>query len=377
MGKRLLISSLSVGGGHGRAGQCVAAAIGEVAPGWDVRLIDLSDHCAGWFRVLYVRGYLFIVRRVPRLWGFLYRHPPRRSGTLPPWLIRVALRRYERLVRELQPHVVLATQVTASEATAALRRRGRFRGVAATVVTDFDAHPSFCTPGIDAFFVPDEAIRERFVSCGVPPERVEATGVPIDPAFEQSFDAAGLRARHGLRPHVPMALLMGGSLGLGHMAAAVRALLAADRALDLVVVAGHNRRLRGELEALAADGTARLVVHGFVDFVPELMAMADLFVSKPGGLSMTEALTMGVPTLAVAPLPGQEEANLRHLAGQGVVRSLADGEDLASAVTALLDDAAARQRLRAAARAYAHRGTARRIAERLVELAEEKGAEGD
>ena len=374
MGKRLLIASMSVGGGHARAGASVAAAVRALAPAWEVRSIDVRDYAAAWFRAAYVTGYLFIVRHVPWLWGLLYRHPPRRGGTLPPWLIRLAFRRYARLVRDLRPDVILATQITASEATDALCARGLFRGVAATVVTDFDAHPSFRAKHIDRFFVPDDDIRARFLAAGLPAERVEATGVPIDPAFERGPDVAAAVARLGLRPGVPRVLLMGGSLGLGPMDAAVRALLATGRPLDLLAVAGHNQRLRRRLEALRGDGAVRLHVFGFVSFVAELMAVADLFVSKPGGLSMTEAITAGVPVLAVDPLAGQEVANLRHLAAQGVVRALADGESLPGAVASLLDDPRGRERLAAAARAYAHRGTAHRIAARLLELSGRKDA---
>ena len=374
MSRRLLIVSLAVGGGHGRAGQCVASALQDAAPGWDVKSVDLGDYGSRWFRLLYVSGYLFIVRRLPWLWGFLYRHPTRKRGTLPPWVLRWVLRPFERLVRDYDPHVILCTQLTASEATDQLRSRGLYHGVAATIVTDFDSHRTWLADHIDLFFVPDDALRQRFVAIGLPPERVEATGVPIDPAFEGDFDGVALRATHGLRPDVPVVLLMGGSLGLGSMEAAVRALLATHQPLDLVVVAGHNETLRQRLESIETDGPARLRVFGFVDFVPELMAVADLFVSKPGGLSMTEAMTMGVPTLAVDPLPGQEVANLRHLAARGVVQPLEDGEGLAEAVMRLLADEAGRRRVSQDARAYVHHHTARHIATRLVELAAARDA---
>mgnify|MGYP000672274241 CR=1 FL=1 len=372
MSRRVLIVALSVGGGHGKAGEAIARAIAEQAPACAVRSIDLRDHAAAWFRSLYVAGYLFIVRHVPWLWGWLYRHPPRRGGTMPPWLLRPALRPFERLVADWQPDAILATQLTASEAAASLRARGVFRGATATVVTDFDAHPAWQNNEIDCFFVPDEELRRRFVALGIPPERVEATGVPISPAFEGAFDPAALKAKHGLRPGVPVVLLMGGSLGLGPMEDAVRALLASGRPMELLVVAGRNERLRERLGRLGAVGESRLRAFGFIDFVAELMAASDLFVSKPGGLSMTEAVTIGVPTLAIAPLAGQEVANARHLAAQGVVECLRPGESVAAAVERLLADAAARRRLAAAARAYAPRCPARRVARRLIELMEKR-----
>lgn len=372
MSKRLLIVALSVGGGHGKAGESVANAVHELAPDWEVRSIDLSEFAAGWFRTVYVAGYLFIVRHVPWLWGYLYHHPPKRGGTMPPWLLKRALRPFEHLVREWQPDVILATQITASEAAASLRSRGIHRGAVATVVTDFDAHPSWRNDQVGLFFVPDEDIRGRLAATGIPADRLVATGVPISPGFEPPFDVAALKARHGVRPDAPVVLLMGGSLGLGPMEAAVRALAASGRPLELLVVAGHNAALRQRLERLAPSGECRLHVFGFIDYVAELMAISDLFVSKPGGLSMTEAVTMGVPTLAIAPLAGQEVANGRHLAAQGAVECLKPDEPLAAAVLRLLDDPAARQRLAAAARAYAPRRPAHHIAERVVGMVEKR-----
>lgn len=370
MNRRILIASASLGGGHGRAGQCVAEALGELDPRCAVRCVDLCELSAWWFRALYMRGYLLVVRRVPRLWAFLYRRPPRKGGgTLPPWFLRFALPGYERLVHDFEPGLILSTQITASEATAALRKRGVYHGRTATVVTDFDPHPAWDTGGIDRFLVADEAVAEGFVRAGIPPDHLEATGIPISPLFEGPFDREALRARHGLRQGVPVVLLMGGSLGLGGMAEATRALLRSGRAMDLVVVAGHNARLRRAVEAMSPGVASRLKVFGFVDFVHELMAAADLFVSKPGGLSMTEAATVGVPTLAVAPLPGQELANLRHLLAQGVVECLREGEGLAEAVERLLGDSAGRDALRAAAGRYAHHHSARRLAERLLAMA--------
>jgi len=367
----VLIVSESLGGGHAKAGQCVATALKDLAPDWEVRCVDLSHFAAGWFRTIYFGAYLFAVRHIPWVWGFLYRHPPRRSGgTMPPWLIRLGFRRYKRLVNDYQPDLILATQVTASEVTANLRARGLYRGATATLVTDFDAHPAFRADGIDLFFVPDEDIRQGLVQLGVAPERLEATGIPVDLAFEQDFDVAALKSKHGIRPGVSAVLLMGGSLGLGPLRSAVRALLAWGQPLDLMVVTGHNRRLRKRLKRLQPAGHARLRVFGFIDYVAELMAIADLFVSKPGGLSMTEAVTIGAPTLTIAPIPGHEEANARHLEAKGVVERLKRREPLAGAVERLLADHEARERLGAAARAYARRGAAPRVAARLFELAE-------
>jgi len=368
MADRVLIVALSVGGGHAAAGRSVEAALRELQPGIDVRTIDLHEHSAPWFRLIYVSGYLFIIRHAPWLWAWLYKHPRKEGGTLPPWLLRNALRPFEKLVREYRPDAILATQITASEGASSLRTRGLYDGATATVVTDFDSNPVWRAPGIDCFFVPDEAVREGLIAEGIPPDRLKATGVPILPDFEQDFDVPALKAKHGLRPDVPVVLLMGGSLGLGSLETAVRELLATGRALDLVVVAGTNAKLQKKLATLQATGDTRLTALGYVDYVPELMACTDLFVSKPGGLSMTEAVTVGVPTLAVAPLAGQEVANARHLEDQGVVRCPRDGQSLADAVAKLLDSPDERKRLADAARAYAKKQAAHTIAQQLLDL---------
>ena len=137
-----------------------------------------------------------------------------------------------------------------------------------------------------------------------------------------------------------------------------------------VVIVGKNRRLEVRLleEARRSGGDAR--VCGFVENVFDWMHAADVLVTKPGGLTTSEALAARVPLVLLRPLPGQEERNARFLGARGAAVLATRGRDVGSAVGAVLEDAVLAQRLRDGAAALAHPDAAERIATRIAAMAQ-------
>jgi processive 1,2-diacylglycerol beta-glucosyltransferase len=158
----------------------------------------------------------------------------------------------------------------------------------------------------------------------IDPARIHVTGIPILPAFGERYYRQACAARFGLDPDRRTCLLMGGGAGLG-VAALARRLLAIDKALQLVVLAGKNAQALADLKTLAAgEGKGRLFPMGFTSDVPHLMGAADIVVTKPGGLSTSECLAMGVPMIVSAPIPGQEERNADYLLENGAALKAID-----------------------------------------------------
>jgi processive 1,2-diacylglycerol beta-glucosyltransferase len=76
---------------------------------------------------------------------------------------------------------------------------------------------------------------------------------------------------------------------------------------------GRNKRLERRVTAAAERTAYPLRVFGFVDNVFDYMHASDVLLTKPGGLTSSEALAAQVPMILVKPLPGQEERNTRYL----------------------------------------------------------------
>ena len=135
-----------------------------------------------------------------------------------------------------------------------------------------------------------------------------------------------MRKNYGLRDDLPVLLALGGGFGMGPVAQILAALDQVARPFQTVVVAGKNEELRRDLAA--QDRKHPTHVLGFVNNMHELMAVADLLITKPGGLTTSEAMAMGKPLFILNPIPGQEAANSDFLLERGAAAKANNVDDL-------------------------------------------------
>ena len=205
-------------------------------------------------------------------------------------------------------------------------------------VTDFDLHRMWVHEHIDGYFAANDEVAFRMRACGIDAERIHVTGIPIMPAFGQPLERAACAASFGLDAARPTFLLMGGGAGLGSLDTIAERLLPLDERFQLIVLAGKNAQALAALEQLALRYPGRLLAQGFTNQVERLMACADLVITKPGGLTTSECLAMGLPMIVNSPIPGQEERNADYLLEQGVALKAFDGVTLEYRVRQLLQD---------------------------------------
>jgi processive 1,2-diacylglycerol beta-glucosyltransferase len=359
---RILVLSASAGAGHLRAAEAVAAAIALEAPVAEVRQIDVLTLAGRVVRDAYSRWYLTLVGRAPALWRYLYDRLDRPARRRPVDLRRALERwntgRLRDAVRDFAPSAVVCTHFLPAQALGEARSRGRLDARLGVVVTDADVHRLWMHAGVDRYFVARAEARALLEAAGFSGEQVEATGIPVDPAFASVRDRVRVRARLGL-PAGPVVLLLAGGFGVGPVREMAARLAQARRPAEVVVVAGRNEPLR---RSLAAAARPRTRVLGFTREIHDWMAAADLLVTKAGGLTTAEALASGLPMVLVNPIPGQEERNADALLEDGAAVKAGHPEILAWKVDELLADPERLAAMRAAARRAARPDAARRVA---------------
>lgn len=371
---RILLCSVSAGAGHVRAAAAVEAAITAVHPGVEVRHIDAMDFVPRAFRRLYVDGYVAMVNRAPSVWGMLYnaadRQPP---GSLPSRLVstvqRVQAPRLLKFLADWRPDAVLATHFFLPQVLSASAFARQLAPRIEVVVTDFDVHRIWLQDGVDRYHVATDVIAHKLNAWGVARDRVEVVGIPIHPAFAAPVAREQARTDLGLDPNLPTILLLAGGLGMGALDRTVTMLAASGRPLQIVSVAGRNESLRKVIASCSPPPGGRIVSLGFVENMPQLLDAADLVVTKPGGLTTSEALARGAALLLASPIPGQEERNADYLLENGAAMRASCVEELQYKALMLLGDDQRRNELRAAARALGRPEAAFRVAGRLVEAA--------
>ncbi len=351
---KLLLLSTSAGAGHTRAAQALEETARLSFPEVTVRHVDILDFVDPVYRKTYAAGYLATVDNAPELWGYLYEASDRvpREGLrrkLVRAFDRLEFARFRAFVKDFAPDVVLATHFLAAQVFTPRERR-KLSFPFGLVVTDFDVHAFWVQPHADVTFVATEELRAVLAGRGVDEKRIAVTGIPIMPAFAAKHDRRRLRAGFGIAESVPAVLVMGGGSGVGSMRDAVEAALGAGRT-HVLAVAGRNTALEKKLRGVDVPKGGALSVFGFVTNMHDLMAAADLAVTKSGGLTTAECLASSLPMVIRDPIPGQEERNSDFVleAGAGV-RAHGPGS-LRFKLKSLLSDAARLARMKETARA--------------------------
>jgi processive 1,2-diacylglycerol beta-glucosyltransferase len=353
MPPRILILSASVGAGHLRAAEAVEAALQQTVPDAVIKNVDVLELTNRVFRRIYGKLYLDLVNKAPHVLGYFYDllDQPSRSGKNRGDRLRLAVQKlnlkpFLRLLTDQPWDLAINTHFLPAEIIAHLRRKSKIDLPQVTATTDFETHRLWVNEPCDRYFTATEEGALYLQSWGVPAERTQATGIPVHPVFAQAKDRAECLARQGLKGDRPVILQLAGGFGVGPVEMLYRALLGIEVPVEIVAAAGRNADLKDRLEAIPVPVRHRAKVMGFTRDIDELMNVADLVVSKPGGLTTSETLARGAVMVIANPIPGQESRNSDYLLEKGAAIKVNNAATLAYKVTALLTDPTRLQQLR-------------------------------
>ena len=368
MGKRILLTYISLNSGHHRASQGIEKAIRQLSPKAQLRNINALHYTHPFLEPLIRKGYFNLLRYYPKAWDTLYDHPAvfKRTSGLTRLLYRLDSRKFKPLLEEFQPEVVVCTQAFPCGMVSDYKKTYHLAFPLVGVLTDYQAHAYWIHPEVDYYVVPTEEARVRLRENGVSGERILAYGIPVDPGFNTSKNRSELFRQHFLSPEVPTLLIMGGSYGFGPVAELVSAIDASELNAQLLVVCGKNQKLFNRLSQKAVSFKKKVRIFGFVDDIDELMEMATCLVTKPGGITTAEALVKNLPMVLLNPIGGQETANTEFLVKKGVARKAGDVGEALGVVKELLVHPSVLQTMRRCAQADRHPTSALELAQFLL-----------
>lgn len=341
---RVLILSCNTGEGHNSCGKAIQEAF---------RARQIPCEMEDAFRFISSRtsraistSFVWVYRHTPGLFRFGYQYTeehPRVFRERSP-VYRMLTAGAERLYRFIMAEgydTVICTHVFSALIVTEILNRHQPDLRTAFVATDYTCSPSCGQSRLDTYFIPDPSLVQEFIRCGIPGEKLVASGIPIRKEFFHAQEKALARQKTGLSPDCRHLLIMCGSMGCGPLRKLV-AQIAADLPDNccVSVICGTNRQLRTELEA-DHGRDPRIRIFGFVSGIPELMDSADLYLTKPGGLSTTEAACKHLPMVFVNAVAGCESHNLRFFLEKQMAVTADSTEALSALATSLLTDEAA------------------------------------
>ena len=340
----VLLLSAPIGSGHRLAAEALREALSEQA---DVEVVhgNVFDFFPHFLGSTFLRTYLWILGCCPWLYELAYKWGNQQSG--PLWLRSLINRSLALLgssyLQRVRPDAVIATHATPAGIMCYYKEKhpGIFLGA---VVTDFTVHKWWLCNGVDAYFVADARLKEKITV----PAQVKAFGIPLRQDFRRfdSFDYDACRKQYGWTSEERVCLVMGGGEGLLPMEEILLALQKKSIAgLRLVAITGNNAKLEQKLcerfgvaagarEQNVSGSATPIEIYGFRQDVPQLLAGADMIITKAGGLTCAEVLATGLELFIYKPLPGQERGNAAFLE-QYYQAKVCDGlEQLVHAVAA-------------------------------------------
>ncbi|MTI66217.1 MAG: galactosyldiacylglycerol synthase [Firmicutes bacterium] len=306
--KKVLIFTASTGGGHNQAATSLEEEF--IIQGFNVTKVDALKETSKILDLLIADGYKVLAKNLPKLYGGLYKISDKKRindkvTNILTKLVRKSL--YEK-IKKNDPDLIIATHPFIVNVVGSLKEKNKIHIPFISIVTDYHIHQTYVNRNVDAYIAGSNHTKECIIERGIPKDRIYSYGIPIRKDFlkpklvHKNDDAFTI-------------LLMGGSMGVRSIKKVLKNLVNNKNKLRVIVVCGNNRLLQKRLKRRFKNvyKNKEIIIYGFTKKIPILMDKSDIVITKPGGLTTSEAIAKKVPMLIPYMIPGQEEENADYL----------------------------------------------------------------
>lgn len=324
--------------GHHNATIAIENAIKMLSPHSEVLNINAFNYTNPISEKIINRIYMGIIKKTPRIWDYLYDNPAviKKTERIKEIIHRHNSPKLKILFDKFKPDAVACSQAFPCGMVADYKKIYNSSLPLVAVLTDYIPHSYWVYDNIDCYVTPSDEVTQQLIKKGVAPKHIKPLGIPFDPKFNQPVNKNQVLKDLGLNPHLPIILIMGGGQGIGPIKTAVSALDKSKIDLQEIVIAGVNKKLCRQLRKKLKHYKKKILLLSYVNNINELMSMADIIVTKPGGVTTAEATSKALPIIIIKPIPGQEESNTAYLIKKEAAIRVDNPKDLNIIVDGLL-----------------------------------------
>jgi processive 1,2-diacylglycerol beta-glucosyltransferase len=366
---RVLILYVSVGTGHMKAAEALKESIEKQFSGWAVDVLDALKYINPIIDKIVVSSYLGALKRSPKLYSMLYTASGTGTGIydMSKAVNKLLSYRLKALIDEYKPSAIVCTHPFPMQMLSSLKKKNKIDVPTMAVLTDYVVHSLWLDSGMDAFVVANDNMKSEMITRGVPGGIIFPYGIPVSPKFSVPTDKKLLLSKYGLKDKFTV-LVMGGGMGFGNIEKTMVSLLNCDMDIQIIAVTGTNEKLKCRLEEYAREGNKKVLILSYTERVNELMDISDLLITKPGGMTVSEALVKGLPIFIISPIPGQEEGNASFLIRSGVANKIDSFSNLVNTLSQVTNDPSSLKTMRENSRELGKPHSAHDIAALLGKL---------
>ena len=347
-GKNILVVTASMGSGHNKAANAVAEAIKRKYPVNKINVIDFMSTETAYFNSLVKDIYLKMLDHTPSVYEFFYKFTSdsTKGSTIQSVFAHAMKKDMRELIKKYEADMVICTHPFPCAAASYLKQTGEINIPLITVMTDFCVHQFWLYKNIDIYFTANDLLKKEMVNQGLLEERIFVTGIPVGYNFRVDYNRDDLLTKFKLEKVKPVALIMGGGLGLGDVKNALCQLERLKKDIQILVITGANVALWSEMNEYAQHSKHKIFVWGYSHNIQEFMSVATFLISKPGALTISEALTRELPMILHDPIPGPEVDNAKFVSDNGAAIWVRHQDTLDAVVREVLSDATILPKLR-------------------------------
>ena len=332
--KKILILYAAYGGGHYSAAKSIKKCLDDNFE-VETEIIDCIEYINKVLNKITTEAYKEMARKAPNLWGKVYSNSQKGVlGHVSSRTNKMMAIKLKNLIKEKNPDLVISTHPFSSQMVSYLRKKGKINCKLVTVLTDFAPHEQWLIGHeyTDAFFVSNDNMEKYLCDYGIEKDKIHVTGIPLSDRFFQKFDKTAICSEFNLDPSKPVILFFGGGefgLGKDRTLQILDALIHNLTTCQIVAISGKNKKMNQGFSQLvdSSHSQDRVRILDYTNQVPELMSIATIVVTKPGGLTTSESLASDLPILVINPIPGQEEENAEFLEAHNVAVWLKKDDD--------------------------------------------------
>ncbi len=328
----MFLPLLQMQSGHHQVAEALMDLLKNHTNDLSLKKIDLLSYTNKSLEKVITNGYLNWIRYAPETYNFAYKSffyvPPTKKHSFK-WYEPLFLKKMEQLIAEEQPDLLVCTHGFPSYLLSKLKMKGKCDLPIINVYTDFFINSVWGREGIDLHLLPSQEVKAK-LSRKLPNQQLIVTGIPV----HQEMTKTVTRKKHTNRLKI---LLSGGNSGLGGILKLAEE-LKLSTSLDFLILCGNNKKLYDEIHSWGLDHIKPLTYLSSRSEMNQLYEEVDAIISKPGGVTISEAIQKRLPIFVHSALPGQEKINLRYLKSQKLVFELNQTTPLESQLLSVLTD---------------------------------------
>ncbi len=335
----ILILSIATGAGHIKTSNSIKEYVCNNSEA-NVRILDTLSYINPILNKTISNGYKYLAMKTPKVYGELYELSNKENSlkSFVSMLNNIFSNKLIPLIAEFKPSIIITTHPFSTEMVSILKEKKLIDMPLLCIMTDYSWHRTWINTGVDAYVVSNNDMAIEMIQQGVDKNKLYSYGIPIGESFFRKEDKSNLLDKLELEDNKKVILIMAGSFGVTKILEIYKNLNLLTEDVQIILITGKNQKLYNKFKKEVKYQQKPIKLIYFTEQVSKFMKVADIIITKPGGLTITEAIASNVPMVLFDAIPGQEEENAKFLVKYGVALQCDNNRSCNECVLELLEN---------------------------------------